>query len=161
MILDVARRTVVTAAEDDTLSDVAGLMEYYNVGCVVVVRQDKPLGVLTDRDLALRTLLRPKNGKKPATAADIMSTEIHTIREDQGFAHAIELMGQFGVRRLPVVDRAGKLRGLVTMDDLVEVLGKNQHGVAALAARQQKAPKKAAATEKKPQAAALDAGCVF
>lgn len=143
MILQVARREVITAHADDTVRDAAGLMAYYNVGCVVVVADDKPVGIVTDRDLALRVLV----GKNPKTRgevriADVMSPKPQTVRENESFDKAIERMRQSGVRRLPVVDDAGRLRGIVTMDDLIEALGQNLHALAAAANRQQQIPKK-------------------
>jgi CBS domain-containing protein len=155
MILSVARRQVVTAAPEDEVKDAAGLMEYYNVGCVVVVKKDKPVGILTDRDLALRCLL-----KGGAQVGDVMTAGPQTIREDEGFDRAIELMNQSGVRRLPVVDRKGRLRGIVSQDDLIETLGQNLHRLAATVNRQQKGPQKAAARPK-PQPAAVDRNTVF
>ncbi len=150
MILKYARREVVTARPEDLVQDVAGQMDYYHVGCVVVVRNDRPVGLVTDRDLALTLLERRSgNGKDPGTVAvrDIMSKDPRTIREDEGFDRAIELMAGEGVRRLPVVGRQGRLRGIITLDDVFEELCKDMQVLGGLLKRQQKIPRKPAKLE--------------
>ena len=72
-----------------------------------------------------------------------MSRPPKTIREDEGFDQAVELMRSFGVRRLPIVDRKGKLRGLVTLDDIVEEIHKDVNAIADLLRRQRRQPKRA------------------
>jgi CBS domain-containing protein len=118
MILNYARRDVVTVRAQDRAEDVAVLMERHRVSAVVVVEQGRPIGVVTDRDLALGMLF--DGDPRTRTAGETMTRHPVTLREDEGFDRALELMAQQGVRRLPIVDRQGKLRGLVSLDDLLE-----------------------------------------
>ena len=123
MILEYARREVITARTDDTAQDVAGLMDYYHVGAVVVVHRGKPVGIVTDRDLALCLLERgaaAEGDPRTRKVGDLMTRRLVTIAEDKGFDQAIELMRQAQIRRLPVVDRQGRLRGIVSLDDLLD-----------------------------------------
>ena len=146
MILSMARREVITAQPEDRIVDVAGRLGYYNVRCVVIVRDEKPVGIVTDRELALRALARIAGGVPihGITIDDVMTRMPQTIREEESASKAIELMRSSGVRRLPVVDHRGKLRGLVTLDDLLENLGEKLSAIGGLVRQQQKGPKRVA-----------------
>lgn len=141
MILNIARRKVVTVRPEDSVRNIAGRMEYYNIGSVIVVKDGRPVGIVTDRDLALRAL-GAKADDKELTAADVMTPNPQTIREEDGFEKALEVMRARGIRRLPVVDRKKRLTGLVTMDDIVETLGRNMKAVGAALDRQNQRPRR-------------------
>lgn len=140
MILNYARRQVITADPDERIRDLAGLMDYYNVGCVVIVDGTRPIGIVTDRDLALRVLTDRDAALEldRLTARDVMTPEPRTIHEDEGFDRALELMRGENVRRLPVVDRHGKLRGIVSLDDMVEEIGVDMRAISVLLKHQQR-----------------------
>jgi len=140
VILNYARREVITADPGDRIPDLAGLMDYYNVGCVVVVQAGRPVGILTDRDLVLRVLTDRTGGTDipELTAGDVMTRNPRTIHEDEGFDRALELMRSENVRRLPVVDRHGKLRGIVSLDDLLEEIGADMRTIGVLLKHQQR-----------------------
>lgn len=141
MILSYARREVISARADDSVRDVVGLMEYYNVGCVVIVFHERPVGIVTDRDLALRVLGARGDGlPSEARVSEFMTRNVHTIREDEGFDKALEIMRTWSIRRLPVVDRQGRLRGLVTLDDIFHELCRDMDAVAHIVRRQQRLP---------------------
>lgn len=157
MILSIARREVITAHVDDGIQDVVARMQYYNVGCVVVIQNEKPTGIVTDRDLVVRVLGAKGNGQDASDlkVGDVMTRAPQTIREDEAFDKAVAVMRSAGVRRLPVVDNRGKLRGLVTLDDVVETLCRNMGTVAGVIERQQKAPKRAASPKNKKEEFAI------
>ena len=140
MILSYARRQVITADPDDRIPDLAGLMDYYNVGCLVIVQDNRPIGIVTDRDLALRILTDRDAASEleRLTARDVMTPDPRTIHEDEGFDRALELMRGENVRRLPVVDRHGKLRGIVSLDDIVEEIGVDMRAIAVVLKHQQR-----------------------
>ena len=140
MILSYARRQVITADLDDRIRDLAGLMDYYNVGCIVIVEAGRPVGIVTDRDLALRILMDRDAAAEleRLTARDVMTPDPQTIHEDEGFDRALELMRGENVRRLPVVDRHGKLRGIVSLDDIVEEIGIDMRAISVLLKHQQR-----------------------
>jgi CBS domain-containing protein len=140
VILSYARREVVTAEPDERVADLAGLMDYYQVGCVVIVDGGRPVGIVTDRDLALRVLLERRGdaAARDFRAADVMTTHPRTIHEDEGFDRALELMRSENVRRLPVVDRHGKLRGIVSLDDLLEQISADMRSISILLKHQQR-----------------------
>lgn len=136
MILDYARRSVVTALAADSARDVAARMREHHVGAVVVVHQGRPLGVLTHRDLAM-ALLDEAGDPAARPAGEIMTRHPVVLHEDEGFDRALALMAQAGVRRLPVVDRQGRLKGLVSLDDLLEDICGDMRVVGALLRAQQ------------------------
>jgi CBS domain-containing protein len=115
-------KRVVTAAPSDALAAVARQMEEHNVGAVVIVETHRPVGIVTDRDLALQLGAR---GVSPRTAVgEVMSTPVQTVSSDEGVFDTSLVMKENGVRRLPVVDEDGRLVGLVTLDDLLRVLSR-------------------------------------
>lgn len=128
-IEDLARTDVVTATVDTPVEKLAATMEERDVGSVVVTNGDEPIGIVTDRDLTKRVLAR---GRDPAemTAENVMSEDLCTLEEAAGFYEATELMSEHGIRRLPVCDETGKLTGILTADDLTELLADEQEQLA-------------------------------
>jgi CBS domain-containing protein len=116
---------VVCCRPEDSIPQIAGLMRQHHVGDVVVVREEGreriPLGIVTDRDIVVETIA-PQVDVNLVTAGDIMSTPLVTVREDEGFAETLRIMREHKIRRLPVVSEAGYLRGIVTADDIINLL---------------------------------------
>lgn len=122
-----AQDDVVTADKDASLPELADAMESEGVGAIVVTSDDEPVGIVTDREIALSV---SDDGVDSETAEDVMTEDIEYIRQD---AESVELAGRLGeakVRRLPVVDDSGDLVGIVTLDDLVSILGEQLAEVA-------------------------------
>jgi len=114
-IRDVMTESVVTAAPDTSVREVAEIMRERNVGSVVLVEQGRPTGFLTDRDLALSILA---DGRDPIDrAGDHASAPVVTGAPGMDVSEAAELMVEHGIRRLPVLD-GDELIGIVTLDDL-------------------------------------------
>jgi CBS domain-containing protein len=113
----------VVAELDETVLVAARRMRDFHVGCVVVVRDARPVGILTDRDLALRVVAE---GRDPDTTrvAEVVTYEAATLPRDVGIDTAVRVMGERGVRRLPIVAEDGKITGIVTADDLVVLFAK-------------------------------------
>lgn len=110
--------TIYTVPRYATLHQVAMLMASRGIGDVVVVDGDKPLGILTDRDIVVRVTGAGLSARR-TSAGQAMSQPLVTIKEDDELSRAVELMDQHAIRRLPIVDGAGKLVSILTMDDLV------------------------------------------
>lgn len=111
-------RIVVTASPTDTIADILRLMDQRNVGSVVAVEDARPVGIVTDRDVALRVTLRGRD-PRTTTVESVMSRDVACVREETEPLDAAELMRRRQVRRLPIVDARGRLVGLVSLDDLV------------------------------------------
>jgi signal-transduction protein with cAMP-binding, CBS, and nucleotidyltransferase domain len=123
---EICTRTVVQCDRKTTALELAQLMRSSHVGTVVVVDQPNgeriPMGIVTDRDLVVEVMAVDGN---PAiiTADDVMSRDLMTAGEQNTVYETAELMRFKGVRRLPVVNERGGLIGIVTLDDLLHVIG--------------------------------------
>ena len=115
----ICSKEVMGVGPDDTLSRVANLMRDNHVGCVIVQEDGRPVGIVTDRDIAIRT-----SGLRSAIAdipvSEIMTTQVMTVGPDDDVCLALERMREVGVRRLPVVNDGGFLAGVITLDDIVQ-----------------------------------------
>jgi CBS domain-containing protein len=120
---------VVSVKPDATVQFVAGLMKEKNIGCVVVTDNHRPVGIVTDRDIALRSATLCD---EPETALieSIMTRDPMIIRKDTGIFDAIQEMKTKGVRRMPIVDSGGRLVGLLTVDDLIRLLAREMADIA-------------------------------
>ncbi|WP_254862841.1 CBS domain-containing protein [Halovivax gelatinilyticus] len=123
-IENLARSDVITAPTDESVEELASTMDEQSVGSIVITDGDEPVGIVTDRDLAMRVL---GDGTDPesATAEDVMTDELTTIERGSGFYQAAEMMSENAVRRLPVTDD-GHLAGIITADDFTELLADEQ-----------------------------------
>ena len=112
---------VVTCPPDTTLTQSAKLMKSNNVGTIVVHRNGKPEGMLTDRDLAVKALA---NGKDCDTTlvTEIMSKPVATAKMNEGVYEVINKMKKSKVRRMPVVNPQGKIVGIISFGDIVGLL---------------------------------------
>ena len=124
------REQVVAVSPDTPAVEVARIMGEKNVGRVVIVTGDnRPVGVITDRDLAVRVMAQERNPGE-VRAGDIVTRDVITFRDSMGVYEAIQKMTAEGIRRMPVVDDAGKLIGIVTMDDIIRMLGEEMAAIA-------------------------------
>jgi CBS domain-containing protein len=114
-ISDVMTQGVVTADASDTLQRVGQLMRDRNVGSVVVCHEGRPLGVITDRDLALAVVA--DGVEESEEVGPYASRPLVTGEAAMDIEEAVALMVQHHIRRLPVTDQ-GDLAGIVTIDDL-------------------------------------------
>ena len=112
--------SVVTAPPERTVREIAELMRERNVGSVVLLEHDRPVGFVTDRDLAVSVIADGRDHGDHA--ADHASSPVITARPEMQVEEAAELMVRHGVRRLVVVD-GERLTGIVTLDDIASRTG--------------------------------------
>ena len=129
MTLERYIRPVVQAALGTSVIEAARVMREKRVGCLVVVREGRPVGVVTDRDLALRVLAEGRD-PRTSTVADIVTYDPIVVSIGDALETALEKMRVHGVRRLPIVSAEGKVVGVVTADDVMMSFGR---GLAQLA----------------------------
>lgn len=131
-VADYCVREVVTVDRDMPIVDCAKLMHDAHVGSLVVIemKQGKPVpvGMLTDRDIAIEVVAF-EAAPDALTAGDIMSGDPATATEGEDLLAVLATMRERGVRRLPVVDAAGTLVGIVAADNLWEVLAQEVDGL--------------------------------
>jgi len=120
-VKDLMTEKIVTVSLEETVLKAGKLMAKKEVGCLVVMDGDSPVGILTERDFVRRVIAEELalNTK----VADIMSEPLETIHPDSSIREAARLMVEKKVRRLPVV-KEGKLIGIITASDFARQLGK-------------------------------------
>jgi len=122
---DICKREVAFAGREMTAQQAAKLMRYHHVGSLVVVDPEsgtrRPVGIVTDRDIVMEINALDLD-PTVITIGDIMNPELVTVPESFGLMETTQLMRMKGVRRVPVVDTEGNLSGIVTSDDVLEVL---------------------------------------
>lgn len=135
---DIMTRDVTVATRDATLEEVAAMMRDEDTGIIPVVDRaeadakapdaenararrerggGKLVGLITDRDLVVRAVAEGKDARA-ARAEEVMTTDIHSAQPNDRVIDAIRKMGDKQVRRIPIVDREGNLRGIISMADV-------------------------------------------
>ena len=136
----------VACARDETVQGAALLMRKHHVGDLIVIDgadgQAVPVGIVTDRDIVVSVIAL---GLDPAglQVDDIMSDDLLTCREDEDVYETIEHMRLRGIRRVPVVNGAGGLTGIVSVDDLLEFLAEEMGDLSRISASGQAHEKRA------------------
>ncbi len=133
-------RDVVVAEKDLSAREAAQLMREHHVGTLVVVdikeNSAQPIGIITDRDIVVELVAADVDIDSLAVG-DIMSAEIVSTSEDTKLIDAIALMQSKGIRRLPVVDDSGMLAGILTVDDVIELIAEQLADLSKLISREQ------------------------
>ena len=116
LVKEAMSRDVKTVAPDQPLQEAARIMLDIDVGALPVGEHDKLVGMITDRDIAVRGVAA---GKAPtARVREVMSADVKYCYEDEDTAHVARNMGDQQIRRLPVVDRNKRLVGILSLADL-------------------------------------------
>jgi len=138
---EICNREVVIAQRETTVLEASRLMRQYHVGDLVVVDETDgkraPVGIVTDRDLVLEVVSMELDAAV-LTVGDIMGLELATVRESDGVFETIRYMRTKGVRRLPVVSSQGALIGIVTLDDVLELLAEEMSELSQLISRERR-----------------------
>ena len=139
-VKDVCTRNVMHVGRETTIQDAAQLMRQHHVGDLIVADSEheaiRPVGIITDRDIVL-SVVAPKLDASVITVGDIMGDELVTCLEDMGVSECIRKMRAKGVRRMPIVNGRGDLVGIVSVDDVIEMLADELSEVSKLIAREQ------------------------
>jgi CBS domain-containing protein len=121
----ICNRVVVFAFRNTPLPDAAKLMRENHIGSLVIVDESDrgrvPVGMLTDRDIAIAVVAQALD-PRTLTAGEVMSGELVTANEQDDMLDALQRMRRRGVRRMPVLAANGTLAGIVTLDDLLELV---------------------------------------
>jgi CBS domain-containing protein len=119
-VASICTRLPETTSPEDTVLSAAQRMVSQEVGTLVVTDRDgQPEGIITDRDIVIRCVaeeLQPSRTR----VAQVMSRDVQTVHEDTAVEVALETMADREVRRLVVVNDAGRVAGIVSLDDFLE-----------------------------------------
>lgn len=106
-------------ATSSSIVEAARLMKSEDVGSIPVTEGDRLVGIVTDRDIALRVVAEGKD-VQTVTVGEIASKELVTVDPQQDLDEALRLMAQHQVRRLPVVEEDGRLVGILAQADVAQ-----------------------------------------
>ncbi len=125
-------RDVQLARPEQPICDAAKVMAAIDAGALPVAENDRLVGMITDRDIAVRAVAQHKGPDTPVR--EVMSAEIRYCYEDEDLEHVAKNMAELQVRRLPVVNREKRLVGIVALGDVAlaeskKVAGKAVKGV--------------------------------
>jgi CBS domain-containing protein len=132
----ICNRRVAVIDKNQRVLEAARRMRDEHVGDLVVIEQrgqrGVPIGVVTDRDIVVGLLARDVDHVAQVDVGDLLTRDVVTSREDEDVSRAIERMQRHGIRRMLVVDDAGALVGILTVDDLLGLMAKDLDAVVAL-----------------------------
>lgn len=114
---------------DSTVCDAANLMKSKRIGSILIVDEGKLIGVVTERDIITRAVADYKDPKK-IMLRDIMSKPVICIDESEELVDASELMKRHDIRRLAVLNKEGKLVGIITNNDIASSLRRSAEELA-------------------------------
>ena len=112
------KTNVISLDSSNTIKDAASKMDEFNVGCVIITKDNTPVGIITERDFVKR--IAAKNKDLSSSLSDVMSSPLTTINADETVWEAAEKMKQNRIHKLPVLDD-NKVSGIITTTDLVEI----------------------------------------
>jgi len=115
-VSDVMTRDVKTVRPDQTAQDAASFMLSANAGSIPVTDGDRLIGMITDRDIAVRGIAKGYGPDTPVR--DLMTDDLVSVRDDEDIEDVATKMSDAQVRRLPVIDQDQRLCGIVSLGDL-------------------------------------------
>lgn len=117
LVRDVMSKDVRVVRPDTTVKEVVATMNKFNIGSIIVTQADRPVGIITERDI-LRRLVEQCLAPETLTARQIMTSPVTTINENTTIEEAAKIMAKKRIKRLPVTNN-NKLVGIVTFTDIV------------------------------------------
>jgi CBS domain-containing protein len=137
---ELCNRAVVFATRKTSITEAAQLMRQYHVGDLVVMDliKDKrvPVGIVTDRDIVI-DVIGESLSVDDFTVGDIMSQQLISVSEKAGVIETIRLMRTNGIRRIPVINEEGGLAGIISVDDMMDLLAEELTELAKVVPREQ------------------------
>ena len=110
-------RKPVTLSPQDTVADAIELMRKKKIGCVLITKEEKLLGIFTERDVLMKVAGTDNEGR--LTLADVMTTRVDAFQPDDSIAFVLNAMHVGGYRHIPVIDEAGKPVGVLSVKDII------------------------------------------
>ena len=116
-VKDLMTKKVITVYKNDSVQDCANKMKENDLGLLVVINSNREiLGVITDRDIVTRLIAKDNSYKK--TVDEVMTHTCVTINKDEDISVAASKMGDYQLKRLPVINDEKKLVGIITLSDM-------------------------------------------
>ncbi|MDQ3060205.1 MAG: CBS domain-containing protein [Pseudomonadota bacterium] len=128
-VSQIMTRGVRSMRASDNIVAAAQAMEELNVGVIPVCDGDRLIGMVTDRDIIVRGVAQERDAKT-TRLADVMSTNVRTVHEDEDVQDVLSEMADSQIRRIPVVDDDERLIGIVSLGDIAAKNSGNESDVA-------------------------------
>jgi CBS domain-containing protein len=119
LVRDVMNKTVKTISPGESILEAARLMNKFRVGCLVVIRDSRLAGIVTERDILEKVVGKDKKGSE-VKVSSIMTRKLILIEDDKDISEAVDIMNKSHVKKLPVVS-GRTLVGILTPTDLAKV----------------------------------------
>jgi CBS domain-containing protein len=121
LVNEIMVKEVITISSDDTVLEACKRYSRFKIGCLIVMNEEKMAGIITERDIIHRVIIKQKN---PFTTKvdDIMSRDILTIHPSADVKDAADIMGKHKIKKLPVLSDNGSLAGIITITDIANVI---------------------------------------
>jgi len=132
-VRDVMVTNIITIEAGATARKAAELMNRHDIGCLIVVNDSKPIGIVTERDMLKRIVLQLRDPRR-VRVSYIMSKPLLTTSPETDLRDAVSVMNERRIKKLPVVED-GRLLGLLSITDIVRSLAYFEHVVSSLCAR--------------------------
>ena len=116
-VRDVMTYPAITEDEDVSVAEIAKCMKMSGISCEVITKEDNPVGIVTDRDIVTKVIMKGRNPGE-VKAKEIMSSPLMTIESDASLGRAGKVLIEKGIRRLPVIEN-GELVGIVSLRNIV------------------------------------------
>jgi len=130
-VREVMTKNVMTIESSAPTKEAAEVMDKHDIGCLIVMNEGKPVGIVTERDMLKRVLLQFRD-PRITRVSDIMSTPLIASSPETELREAMKLMNKRRIKKLPVVED-GLVIGLITLTDVVRSIGYLEHVIASLA----------------------------
>jgi len=117
LVKDVMTKGVRVAGLDSSVREVVAIMNRFNIGSIIVVQDNKPIGVISERDV-LRRVVEPCLPPETIAARQIMTSPVITICESASVAEVVKIMAEKRVRKIPVMKKE-RLVGIITYTDIL------------------------------------------
>ena len=132
-VKDVMVTNLITIDASASVKQAAELMDKHDIGCLIIINYGNPVGIITERDLMRRVLLKKRDLDK-TEVGNIMSAPLITAQPQTDIRDAVRLMNERRIKKLPVMDN-GQLVGLVSLTDIMRSLAYFEHVVSSLCSR--------------------------
>ena len=110
---------IIKIRADATVKEAVEMMNKHEIGCLIAIKNGKPVGIMTERDILKRVIPESKNPEK-AQVSEVMSTPLIAGGPDMYVEDAARLMFKNSVKKLPIMEK-GKLVGLLTISDIARI----------------------------------------
>ncbi|MHA1229708.1 MAG: CBS domain-containing protein [Candidatus Helarchaeota archaeon] len=117
-IEDIMISDVKTLDVSSTVKDVVKEMDKNEIGSVIITKEGKPIGIITERDIVQKVVVKDKDANK-LTASEIMSSPLKTGNKSMSLLDAVRILVLNRIKKLPILDDNGSLIGIISLFDLV------------------------------------------